>query len=144
MSNNKTTIIRLLAIATAAASTILLAGCWHDCDECPECPYADDHIIYSWKIPASQADCDLMVPPYPTTIFRSEATNNGGELDGGSSIVDRDGGSSIVDRDGHEVKKHCYKPCAAGEAPDEKTRIDWHHDGEFIVGVQKCTPGGGT
>ena len=141
MSDNKNMITRPLAIIIAAASTVLLAGCWHDCEECEECPCADDDIIYSFKIPANDANCKSMDPSF---VYRDEATDEDGLLDGGSSIVDRDGGSSIVDRDGNDVKQHCYKPCADGEIPDGKTRIDWHNEGEFILGVQHCTAGGGS
>ena len=90
MRNNKKIVTRLLAILTAAGLTIGLAGCKHNC---PECPHADDDIIYSWKIPTSEADCDSIDPDLE---YRDEATADDGSLDGGASIVDRDGGAALT------------------------------------------------
>ncbi len=133
MRNNKNTLTRLLAFLAAAAIPLALSGCKH---KCPDCEFDDDDIVYSWKIPTSQADCDSMGGDL---VYRSEATADDGSLDGGASIVDRDGGASIVDRDGNPVKQHCYRECADGETPQGKTIVDWHNTGEFIVGYQRCT-----
>lgn len=112
-------------LAVATASVMGLTGCC----ECRD-------VMYGWNAPESQADCP------DGTVYRDEATDETGEQNGGSSIVDRNGGSGIVDRWGEPVKQHCYKECASGETPVGHTIIDWHNDGDVVVAGQICAIGG--
>lgn len=125
---NKKIKTKHLEIILLSAFITLASGC--------SCPYDDFDVVYAFKIPQSQADCDSLNEP--GLIFRDGATMPDGSLDSGSSIVDRDSGSSIVDRNDNDVLKHCYRPCTDPLTPIGTTAIEWHKTGGFIIARQIC------
>jgi len=116
---------KALALLAATATLLVLGGCWHDCEDCPD----EKDIVYAWDIPESQADCAT------NTIFTDD-TPQGGDL-GGTGIVDR-GGTGIVDRDGDLVKKYCKRPCAGGEIPSDNAFIIWTNPNDFVEAGPDC------
>lgn len=111
--------MKALTLIGAVATTLVLAGCNHECD-CKD-------IMFDFDVPKSQADC-----PANTEFTQLETVS-----------TDRDGGSKIKDREGNIVMDVCFRSCEAGEIPVNQPVVWWHQSqtSGVIVVQDECVPG---
>lgn len=111
--------MKALTLIGAVATTLVLAGCKHECD-CRD-------IMFDFDVPRSQADCPANTEFKQLEMFSS----------------DRDGGAKIKDRQGKDVVDVCYRSCKSGEIPVNKPVVWWHQSSTsgVIVVQDECVPG---